>query len=232
MLHRALLAALALVLALPAAAPARQGHWQRPLAAGEVAGTFAFDPATPYARGQRRGLDLRGSPGAPVVAACAGRVTYAGRIPGDASGRRRGVSIRCGGLVATELGLGAVTVRAGAPVAAGLPIGHLGPAGILRLGARRAGHRHGYVDPGGLLRGGGAAPPTLPPAPRSRTPRGPGVPAPARTPALGPSAAPVPALSPLAWAGVALLVAGGAGGARTARRRRRHARLRTATAGR
>ncbi len=113
MLHRALLAALALVLALPAAAPARQGHWQRPLAAGEVAGTFAFDPATPYARGQRRGLDLRGSPGAPVVAACAGRVTYAGRIPGDASGRRRGVSIRCGGLVATELGLGAVTVRAG-----------------------------------------------------------------------------------------------------------------------
>lgn len=230
MLHRALLAALALVLALPAAAPAREGSWHRPLAAGEVAATFAFDPATPYARGQRRGLDVRGSPGAPVVAACAGRVTYAGRIPGDAPARRLGVSIRCGGLVATELGLAAVTVRAGAPVAAGLPVGRLGPAGVLRLGARRAGVRHGYVDPAGLLRGG-AAPPTLAPAPRSRPPRRPGAPVPARTPARRPSAADVRALPPLAWAGVALLVASGAGGATTARRRR-HARLRTATAGR
>ncbi|MDX6700986.1 MAG: Peptidase family [Baekduia sp.] len=213
---------LASLFAFPATVWGAPDRWQRPVADATVARTFSFDPAAPYVGGARRGIDLAGRPGAPVVAACTGTVSYAGRVPRW----ERGVSVRCGRLVATELGLGAVGVRRGAAVAAGTVLGRLGARGVLRLGARRAGVRHGYIDPLTLMAGAGEppAPVAAPPAVAPRAPSRPRVAPALRTPADVPRALPggradrrVPWA---AWAGLGLLAAG-AGGGGVARRRRR-----------
>jgi hypothetical protein len=228
---------------------AASGRWRPPLPGATVSGAFTFDRAAPYARGGRRGIDLRGLPGARVVAACAGTVTYAGRVPGWG----RGVSLRCGGLVATELGLASAAVARGARVWPGAVVGRLAPRGLLRLGARRVGDRHGYVDPLELLGDGDRwVPPSVVPRRRPagrRRPRA--LPPPAMPVAIGPprpapqavgfghgataapSAAttrPVPVAAPVApgmsWAAVAGLglLAAGVGGGGVARRRRPHRR--------
>jgi hypothetical protein len=136
--------------------------WRWPLR-GPVVGAFHVSPQTPFARGQRRGIDVSAPPGALVRAACRGGVTFAGPLP------RRGlaVTVRCGALVATYLGLGRLAVRAGSRVAAGAPLGALGASGRLRLGARRAGHRRGYLDPLSLLGNEAPVAPRLGPAPRA-----------------------------------------------------------------
>ena len=151
----------------PAAAAATPGrHWRAPVP-GPVVGAFRFDAGDPYRAGQRRGIDLAAPRGAPVRSACAGVVTAAGRVPG----RGLGVTVRCGELAATHLGLAGVRVRRGparrSPARASAR--RLGP--VVRLGARRAGRRHGYVDPAGLLGGlgPGPPPPVLAP-PRGRRP--------------------------------------------------------------
>ncbi len=77
---------------LDVGAAAATQRWRMPVPGATVVGAFSFDRAAPYAGGQRRGVDVRGVPGARVVAACAGVVTYAGRVPGWG----RGVSLRCG----------------------------------------------------------------------------------------------------------------------------------------
>jgi hypothetical protein len=207
-----------------ASAAASGGRWRPPLPHATVARAFTFDRAAPYARGMRRGVDLRGEPGARVVAACAGTVAYAGRVPGWG----RGVTLRCGGgLVATELGLASATATRGSRLWPGAVVGRLGARGVLRLGARRAGARHGYIDPLGLLgRAGPPAPTVAPrggPAPlrrRRATPPRPR-PAPVATPAAAPRAI---ALPWLVAAGVGLLAAGAGGGSTLARRRRRRTR--------
>jgi murein DD-endopeptidase MepM/ murein hydrolase activator NlpD len=200
-----LLLAVALAVLDVAPVAARQ-RWRAPLPGAALRGAFTFDRAAPYARGGRRGVDLRGAPGARVVAACAGVVTYAGRVPGWG----RGVSLRCGGLVATELGLASAAVGRGARVWPGAVVGRLASRGLLRLGARRVGDRQGYVDPLGLLgHGDRSAPPPV--APRGRPAVRPRAPAPAVTPVA-------PALPWLAVAGLGLL-ASGLGGGRAARRR-------------
>ena len=218
----------ALTLALPGGATAASqdhGRWRRPLPGGVLERAYTYDPSAPFARGRRRGIDLRGRPGAPVLATCAGSVAYAGLVPRLG----RGVTLRCGPLVATELGLAALAVRRGERVDAGQAVGRLGPRGVLRLGARRAGARLGYVDPAPLLQGPERAPPPAapgaPPAPvvvrRSPVP-----PAARAAPAPRPGGAPWPAV-----AGAALLAAGAVGGgAVSARRRRAGPRSRTATA--
>jgi hypothetical protein len=231
-----LLLAVAVAALVPEAGVAR-GRWRPPLPHGTLSGAFTFVGAVPYVRGARRGIDLRGTPGARVVAACAGTVTYAGRVPGWG----RAVSLRCGGLIATELGLASASVARGARVWPGAEVGRLGQRAVLRLGARRAGARQGYVDPLGLLSRGepSAPPPVAPrggpaarPASRSSPPATPvaslhavrvaAAVASAHPPAV---AAPrAPALSTLAWAGLALLAAGIGGGGVARRRRRRHRR--------
>jgi hypothetical protein len=151
-------------------------------------------------------------------------VTFAGRVPG---GRDLGVTVRCGALVGTHLGLGSIAVRRGTHVAAGTRLGAAGPGGRLRLGARVAAERFGYVDPLELLRDEG--PPATPVAPLGRAPRGPGAPAPLR-----PLARPRPVaaarsrgaeLPAAAWAGLIVLAAGVpvGGVVRSSRRRRRRA---------
>jgi hypothetical protein len=208
------------VLVLRAPPPAFGAAWRLPVE-GRVVHAFDYSPRTPFRAGAVRGVDLRVAAGVPVRAACSGRVTFAGRVPRGGLG----VTVRCGGFVATELGLGAVSVRRGGVVLAGAVVGMAGEGGVVRLGARRAGSRFGYVDPMRLVgRGPAVTPPSMIPlgrVPLGDGPRGtPLAPPPAlgresrdsrgfRSPGLGagPARAPV-----LAWIGLALLAAGVGGG--------------------
>jgi hypothetical protein len=193
--------------------------WRLPVR-GEVVRAFAYDERRPFAGGARRGVDIASRPGTAVSAACSGRVSHAGRVPV----RRLGVSVRCGRLTATHLGLGTLTVRHGDRVRRGQRIGRSGPSGVVRLGARVTARRFGWVDPLALT---GSPPPPAgaPPIPAGRAPRPllparprvpawPRVPAPPRVPARPARAAHrgVPAahrgIPALAGLGVALIAAG------------------------
>jgi hypothetical protein len=228
---------LTLLLPRPAGAAGRE-RWRWPLH-GDVVGVFRYAPGRPFAAGARRGIDIAARPDATVRAACRGRVTYAGALPGS---RGLGVTVRCRDLVATHLGLGRVAVRRGARVAAGDRLGVVGTAGRLRLGARRSSSRFGYVDPRELL-GDDPAPGGRAPLPLGRAPRGPRVARPIVPPAAGPArsrpaplrAAPPPAagrpgaagapagsgVPGLAWAGLVLAAGGLPLGGLVHRRRRR-----------
>ncbi|HEU4656998.1 MAG TPA: M23 family metallopeptidase [Capillimicrobium sp.] len=200
----------------PLAAPGRAGApWRAPVP-GPVLARFATGP-DPFAAGQRRGIDLRARPGERAVAPCAGTVTFAGPLPR----RGDGVSIACGALTATILGLAAPTVDAGTAVAAGDQVGTAAGSRI-RLGARRSAQRFGYVDPERLLGASAAGRPLAGPAARRGPGRGPSA-APVRIPAAAPrwSPRPVPPRAgvPLtAWIGLALLAVAVPVGALAARR--------------
>jgi hypothetical protein len=186
------LAALALLWWPRAAGAVLRQHWRWPVH-GDVVASFAYSPRRPFAAAQRRGIDVAAPRGAAVRAACGGRVSFAGRVPGGAG---LGVTVRCGRLVATHLGLARLAVRRGERVVAGARLGAVGPAGRLRLGARVAGHRFGYVDPLRLL---GADPrpaaPRVAPAPPGRVPRPQPRPL-GRAPLPRPTAAPRPSSPP------------------------------------
>jgi Peptidase family M23 len=163
---------MALLVPRPAgAASALRDRWRSPVP-GALVGAFAYARSAPFAAGARRGIDIAARPGDAVRSACRGRVTFAGAVPG---GRGLGVTVRCGALVATHLGLARLAVRRGVRVAAGTRLGVVGPAGRVRLGARRAADRFGYLDPLALLRGDG--PPDGPALPEPAGRRGPRVPA-------------------------------------------------------
>jgi hypothetical protein len=173
----------ALLAALAAALSAASPPWALPVH-GPVAAGFRYDPARPFAAGARRGVDLRAAAGSPVRAACSGRVTHAGAVPRWAVG----VSLRCGRFAATHLGLRGLLVHLGDRVRRGQRIGRVGPAGVIRLGARLSTERFGWVDPLALVarerpRGAplGRVPP---PAARGASPR------------LGPRPVPRPHPSP------------------------------------
>src|SRR5437867_3517152 len=110
MFARTLLAAAALTAGV--AGPARAEAWRWPVR-GAVVGRFHYAAADPFDAGQRRGIELDARPGAPVRAACAGRVTFAGGTPRGGGA----VSVACGGLVATYLHLGVIEVVGGQRVA-------------------------------------------------------------------------------------------------------------------
>jgi murein DD-endopeptidase MepM/ murein hydrolase activator NlpD len=157
-----------LVLVVPRGAAGATGGagWRWPLR-GPVVGAFHVSPRAPFARHQRRGIDVAARPRAVVRAACPGRVTFTGPLPH----RGLAVSVRCGRLMATYLGLGRLAARAGARVAPGDALGTLGPTGRLRLGARRASDPRGYVDPLLLLADGAPALRVPPTGPAPRAPR-------------------------------------------------------------
>jgi peptidase M23-like protein len=204
------LALIPLVLgALFAPPPAHAATWRWPLR-GPVQQRFAYTLSTPFTRGQHRGITIAGPAGAPVRAACAGRVTFAGAVPNRPGA---GVTINCGALTATYLQLASVAVRRGDQVAVGDRLGRLGPRG-LHLGARRTGARWDYVDPLALLAGDRSTRP----APLVRAPRWPlgsgprpnPTPLPLRLPVplrwSAPAAAAArPVVPPVAWLGLALL---------------------------
>ncbi|TCJ22580.1 murein hydrolase activator EnvC family protein [Nocardioides jejuensis] len=79
-------------------------------------------PPTPYAAGHR-GVDLEASVGAPVRAALAGQVVFAGRIAG------RGVVVVSHGDTRTTYEPVTALAHVGDRVAAGAPIGVLQPGG-------------------------------------------------------------------------------------------------------
>lgn len=224
MLVRLLVVALLVLSAVPASA--RGAPWRSPVD-GEVAGRFAYSPTRPFAAGARRGADLMAAPGTTVRAACSGRVSFAGRLPSGG----RGVSVRCGGLTATHLGLGAVAVRRGVRIRAGAPVGVAGRGGVIRLGARVTARRFGWVDPLALI---GERPPASPAAPLGRAPRptaprtapAPRAPLVRRAPRPAVSRPPTAAVPHVVWVGLGLVAAGlPIGGMATRRRRRRMGRL-------
>jgi Peptidase family M23 len=173
----------------------------RPPVAGPLTSTFDYNRGAPFQRGARRGIRFDAESGSAVRAACPGIVRYAGSAPGGDV-----VTVRCGELVATHLGLATVSVSAGTRVKAGSRIGTSGSSGV-GLGARRIGDRWGYVDPAELLASSAPdlGPPPSPPPPVAR-PRG--RPAPVRHPARLPGSRRVAAAPPLvAWVGLALVAA-------------------------
>lgn len=189
-----------LVLTLIHSAVADAARWRAPLAEPRVAREFDFDARAPYAPGALRGVRLAAEPGTLVRAPCSGRVTFAGRHPRLGFG----VSLRCGSLVATELGFERLAVRKGATARTGSPVGRLGADGELHLGARLATRRFGYLDPLALIEDTTSTPPALAPPPRRSAPRAPSRPRASRAAQPDtPRGAP-----PLAWLGVALAGAG------------------------
>jgi len=217
---RCLALALTALLVSPLASEASQ--WQWPLAQHHLRERFDFDHGDPYRAGARRGVTLSGQSGAKVGAVCSGVVSFAGLLPDG----RRGVTLRCGNLAATELGLAQIGVSRGDALVAGEQLGSLGSDARLSVGARLSGERNGYRDPLGLL----AAPPTsLPIAPIA--PRGSRIPPPPR-PALrsGSSAASkartmAPVLLAAAWLGLGISGAAIGAGITLHRRRERRGSL-------
>jgi len=217
-----------LPLAVPSTAVAER--WLRPVP-GEVARSFSYAHATPFAAGAHRGADLAARPGTPVRSACSGTVMYAGAV----AGQGRVVSVRCGPRRVSYLPLARVVVRAGAAIGAGAPLGTVAAGhGGLHLGVRRASDRFAYEDPLALI-----APPGRPRAPVPIAVRRPPRPAPRPVAVRRPARAPRPAAPPLAappppalrgvapwpvWAGLALLLTGAAGSGALAVRRHRASR--------
>src|SRR5919197_3285691 len=141
---------LALVVLLSLLVAPSAGAWTWPVR-GPVLETFSFDPAQPYAAGQRRGIAIGAEAGAPVRAPAAGVVTFAGTVP--TSGKTLTIQTD-GGLAVTLTHLGSVAIARGAPVEEGAVVGAVGPSGTaefdvpyVHLGIRRADDDQGYLDP-------------------------------------------------------------------------------------
>jgi hypothetical protein len=154
-------------------------------------------------------------------------VAFAGRVP-----RRGGaVSLRCGALTATVLGLGATPggVHRGARLRRGQRLGVAGPGGRIRLGARVSARRFGYRDPLALLGRDARRPERGPVGLPARRPRV-APPAPSGVRVVAPAGAPDPVAVPLlAWLGLGLLAVGVPTGARAGAGRRRRAGARRDT---
>lgn len=134
----------------PRAAPAAVEAGQWPLRPAVV--VAGFDPPDqPWGSGHR-GVDLRGLPGQPVLAALSGTVAFAGSIAG------RGVVVVDHGARRTTYEPVLSWVEVGQRILAGQPLGalaqagsHCAPAACLHWGLRE-GER--YLDPLSLVQGG------------------------------------------------------------------------------
>ena len=130
----------------PAGAVAPTTAWGWPLALPPAVVRGFDPPVTAYGAGHR-GVDLRGAPGAPVRAAGAGRVSYAGMLAG------RGVVVVVHGALRTTYEPVTAQVRVGQPVATGQLLGRLSPGHCsptcLHWGLLRGST---YLDPLLLLR--------------------------------------------------------------------------------
>ena len=212
-MHRSIIAVTAAVawLLLVAAPAWGDGGWTWPVR-GRVVTTYANDNARPYAGGMHRGIDVAAHRGAPVVAARAGTVTYAG--PLGAAGTV--VAVQAGRYATSYLHLGDVSVSRGDRVASGARLGEVGTTGRrsvaephLHFGVRLAGVDNRYLDPLSLLPGGERRveerPVPVPAGPVARAePRLVRHPVPAPVRSRVPLAAPNHG-RPLLWGGVTLL---------------------------
>ncbi len=164
--------------------PEAVAAWSWPVD-GEIVTNYA-NAAGPYAAGQHRGIDVAAAAGTPVLAATGGTVRFAGTA--GSSGLTVSVRTADGRFDTSYLHLASAAVRTGQAVAGGDHVGVVGSTGRrsvavphLHFGVRRAGTRHGYLDPLAFL----------PPRPGTRdAPRG----VPVATPSpvrLGPAPRPV-----------------------------------------
>ncbi len=99
-----------------------------------VSGGVALGFGAAYESGGKRvthrGLDLEGSAGETVRAACDGVITFAGEVPAEGGGRAFAVTIRSAdGLLVCVSPLATTSARKGATVAAGDPLGQLAESG-------------------------------------------------------------------------------------------------------
>ena len=136
---------------VPVQATADEGPWGWPLAGSTPVVRAFAPPAVRYAAGHR-GVDLAATAGEPVLAAGAGRVTWAGLIAG------RGVVVVTHGALRTTYEPVTAAVPVGTAVALGevvgtLEPGHLGCAAdaCLHWGLRRS---EEYLDPVRLVERG------------------------------------------------------------------------------
>ncbi len=215
----------ALLLSAPGAWAGERWTWP---VRGSVVTMYANDNARPYAGGMHRGIDIAADAGTPVVAARAGRVTFAGAL--GAAGNVVAIRSADGRYATSYLHLGGVSVSRGERVAIGAAIGEVGttgrrsvPAPHLHFGVRLAAVEARYVDPLSLLppngRGASAPAPVPVAAPRRAQERAVRVPAgpvaraetgQVRHPVAAPSAPRLPAVAPdrgrpLVLGGLALL---------------------------
>lgn len=127
--------------------------------AGRVRVAAGFDPPAQRWQAGHRGVDLAGGPGQPVLAAAAGRVSFAGRVAGQ------GVVVVDHGSVRTTYQPVAGVVVAGQPVSRGSVLGALTAGGhcpgCLHWGLRRGSD---YLDPLRLAPDASAGPVRLMPA--------------------------------------------------------------------
>jgi hypothetical protein len=118
---------------------------------GPVLRPFVFDPSSPYAGGQHRGVDLGAPVGTPVLAPVEGVVSFAGTVPNGG----KTVSIQSPfGYTATLLHLGSIEVKRGAFVGEASVVGAVGADGdppYVYFGVRVTSDPQGYVDPLELL---------------------------------------------------------------------------------
>jgi hypothetical protein len=196
-MRRRSLLVLLLLLFVPAA-----GAWTWPVQ-GPVLQTFSFDPASPYAAGQHRGIAIGAGDGAPVLAPASGVVSFAGTVPTNG----KTITIQTpSGLAVSLTHLGSIGVARDASVEEGAPVGTVGSSGTpefdvpyVHLGIREAANDQGYLDPLAflpVLAPPAAGPPPDPaPAPaQAPTPAQPGA---GSAPATG-LAAPQPVEAPAA----------------------------------
>ena len=186
---------LVLLVALAAVPAAHAWTWPTD---GQVLQPFSFDPASPYAAGQHRGVDLAGSPGDAVRAPKAGTVSFAGTVPG--SGKSVTIETADGWSV-TLTHLGTISVKRDAAVAEGDSIAAIGDPGggeapFVQLGIRKTADPQGYVDPLEILPPRMAAPPTPAPEPQPAAPAPPAPAATAPAPPAPAATAPVPVPDP------------------------------------
>jgi hypothetical protein len=145
---------------------------------GPVLQQFAFDPDSPYAGGQHRGIDVGAPTGTPVLAPAAGTVSFAGAVPGGGLT----LAIRTpDGYSVTLVHLGTLGAARGATVEEGEAVGSVGPSGepehsgpYVHLGIRIGADPQGYVDPLSFLPARGGAPPSDMPASVDEAPTSPG----------------------------------------------------------
>jgi hypothetical protein len=202
----AVLVALALVMASPAAAG--QG-WPWPVEGARVLPFGATYRASDGSTNVHSGLDISAAAGDRVRTCAAGEVVFAGKVPAGEGAQAFAVTVlTADGLRVSLLPLSSVSVSSGSRVSAGDPIGVLaatgdasGAATHLHLGVKRGSIR---LDPGSFLADGAPAPASPKPAASeapAAAPHRTGAPAAAR-PSAAPAAVPapgsaaVPALAP------------------------------------
>lgn len=184
-----LLGLLLAVILEPERVGAAEPGWTWPLAPAPQV-VRAFDPPAHRYSSGHRGADLAGSPGAPVLAAGAGHVTYAGLLAG------RGVVVVSHGALRTTYEPVTAAVAVGQAVIAGqalgtLDAGHAGcpTAACLHWGLRRG---ESYLDPVQLVDPGPVRLLPVAPAADAGPLPAPAVPGPVQRSSAGP-AAPAPA---------------------------------------